>query len=231
MLGTKSRRANAMKQQAETIKHEVERRGEDFGRRAEAMVDALGNAVDRLQELSVASGRRASRRGRLASRRSAEAAREALEQARHAVRQVPDWDQMADMARRTGDRLMPERAAQRRKAERRRRMKVVAGGLGLAGLGATVLAVLGANRRGAAMRERDRLDAEGDWSAARRSTTAVRDTAAAGTGSTASMPSNPGATTGGTSTGGTSDPSSKDLNVGTHPTGSGNGHSRDGSPS
>jgi len=211
MRGRKSRPSKAMKHQAEAIKEQVERRGEEFGRRAEAVVDALGDAVDRLQDLSTTAGRRASWRGRAATTRSAAAAREALDQARQAVRQVPDWDQVADIARRTGDKLMPERAKQRRMAERRRRIKMAAGGVGIAGLGAAVLAWLGADRR-RAQRSEEAGDVPGTATPPRAAATGVGTTGptvapSTPTGPTTSVPSNPGSTT---------------------PTGHGNGHTKSG---
>jgi phosphate starvation-inducible protein PhoH len=208
MRGRKSKPSKAMKDQAEAIKEQIERRGEEFGRRAEAVVDALGDAVDRIQDLSTTTGRRASKRGRAATRRSVDAAREALDQARNAARQVPDWDQMADLARRTGDRLMPERARQRRKAERRRRVRLAAGGIGLAGVGAAVLAWLGAGRRGSATARGEASEGAGYG----------EDPGGHAPRSAATTPS-----------GSTTKPRhSEDLNVSGQPTGSGNGHTGPG---
>jgi hypothetical protein len=121
----------------------------DTSERIEALGDAFGNARDRVQDLSAALGRRASRRRRRATRASAEAARAALEQARAATDRLPDRDELMELTRRAGDRLFRERARARRKAQRRRRRGRVYRTVGLAGAGVAI-GWLTAPRRGAA---------------------------------------------------------------------------------
>src|SRR5919108_789065 len=61
----------------------------DVDERAEALAESLATARERIHDLSVDLGQRATRGRRQASRRSAEAARIALEQARAAAEHLP----------------------------------------------------------------------------------------------------------------------------------------------
>ena len=60
--------------------------------RADTLVESLTTARDRVQDLSLELGRRAS----ASSRRSAEAARIALEQARASAESLPDLEEVGD---------------------------------------------------------------------------------------------------------------------------------------
>jgi hypothetical protein len=161
---TKRRTArDQARERARDIGESIEQRlrGLDVPERAEALADALATARERVQEVSVDLGQRATRGRRQASRRSAEAARIALEQARAAAEHLPDREEVADLVGRAGERLFRERVAARRKAERRRRAKLVGLGAGLAGLGLAI-GWLTAPRRGPAADQVERLRGGGE---------------------------------------------------------------------
>jgi hypothetical protein len=141
----------------------IEQRLRDFDveQRAEALAESLATARERVQDLSVDLGHRATRGRKQATRRSAEAARIALEQARAAAEHLPDRDEVAELTRRAGERLFRERLAAKRKAERRRRGKLVAIGAGLAGVGLAI-GWLTAPRRGMAADQVEKLRGGGE---------------------------------------------------------------------
>ena len=113
--------------------------------RADTLVESLTTARDRVQDLSLELGRRAS----ASSRRSAEAARIALEQARASAESLPDLEEVGDLTRRAGERLFRERAKARRRESRRRTGKLLLIGAALGGLGVAI-GRLTAPRRGPA---------------------------------------------------------------------------------
>jgi hypothetical protein len=143
----------------ETIEHRL--RDLDVEERAEALAESLATARERIQDLSVDLGQRATRGRRQATKRSAEAARIALEQARAAAEHLPDREDVAELTRRAGERLFRERAAARRKAERRRMGKLAALGAALAGVGLAI-GWLTAPRRGPAADQVDKLRGSGE---------------------------------------------------------------------
>jgi hypothetical protein len=125
--------------------------------RAETLVESLTTARDRVQDLSLDLGRRAS----ASSRRSAEAARIALEQARASAESLPDLEEVSELTRRAGERLFRERAKARRKEARRRTGKLVVLGAGLAALGVAI-GWLTAPRRGPAAGQVGKLLGSGE---------------------------------------------------------------------
>jgi hypothetical protein len=187
--------------------------------------DALENAREAISKAMATTSRRgaevgaeASRKGvavsKEAGRKGVEAGKQATRRARGAAldaveRRLPEPDELADMTRRAADKLFPERAKQHRKTARKRRRRMVMGGLGFAGLGMAV-GWLTAPKRGGETREalKARANAAGDRISEMRSTTGSQGptptpaSSGMGTGSDLGSPQAGGTTATGTSASG-----------------------------
>ena len=144
--------------------------------------------------LSKEAGRKGAAAGKQATRRAREAAMEAVE------RRLPEPDEVADLTRRAADKFFPERAKHYRKTARKRRRRMVMGGVGLTGLGMAV-GWLTAPKRGDETREalKARANAASDRVAEMRSTTGGQGPtgapASSGTGTGSDLGSQAGGTT------------------------------------
>jgi gas vesicle protein len=143
----------------------------------EAITKAMATTSRRGAEVGAEVGRKSVAASKEASRKSVEAGKHATRRARGAAldaveRSLPEPDEAADMTRRVAGKFFPERAKQYRKTARKRRRRMVMGGMGLAGLGVAV-GWLTAPKRGDETREalKARANAAGDRVAEMRSTT------------------------------------------------------------
>jgi gas vesicle protein len=122
----------------------------------EAIAKASSVAARRGAELGKQAGRRGARLGKQAGRRGAKASRQGARAARgmagQAAERLPEPEQVADLTRRATDKLFPERARQRERAKRRRRVGILTGAGGLLGLG-VLAGWLTAPKRGAETRQ------------------------------------------------------------------------------
>ncbi|HET6750751.1 MAG TPA: hypothetical protein VFL71_15990 [Actinomycetes bacterium] len=124
---------------------QVAGRTDDLATALEAAREAISKASTAASRKGAELGKEAAVKGRQARRRAT-----AARQAADGTDQVAD--QVADLTRRTADKLFPERARQRREAGRRRRRRLLLGSAGLLGAG-VVAGWLTAPRRGADTRQ------------------------------------------------------------------------------
>jgi hypothetical protein len=121
---------------AEAARRSTEASREAVRRSAEASREAARKSAEASRE----AARRSARAGRRAGRKSADAARQVVDR-------LPEPEQVADVTRRAADKLFPERAKARRKAQRKRRRGLFYRGVGLAGVG-LLLGWLTSTRKG-----------------------------------------------------------------------------------
>jgi hypothetical protein len=156
---------------------QVADRTDDLATALDAAREAISKASTAASRKGTELGKEAAVRGRRARRRGAEAARQAAD----GTDQVAD--QVADLTRRTADKLFPERARQRREAGRKRRRRRLLGGAGLLGAG-VVAGWLTAPRRGAdtrqALKEQAAKASEKGWERVAEPPEAAGPTTAAG---------------------------------------------------
>jgi hypothetical protein len=143
----------------------------------EAISNAMATTGRRGAEVGAEVGRKSVAVSKEASRKSVEASKHATRRARGAAldaveRNLPEPDEVAEMTRRVAGKFFPERAKQYRKTARKRRRRMVMGGMGMAGLGVAI-GWLTAPKRGDETREalKARASAAGDRVAEMRSTT------------------------------------------------------------
>ena len=143
----------------------------------EAIAKAMSSAGHRTSEATAEATRKAAIIGKEAGRKGATASKGASRQARDAAleavgRRLPDPDQVAEMTRRAIDKMSPERAKQNRKITRKRQRRMIAAGVGVAGLG-MLIGWLTAPKRGGEARQalKERASAASDKVAEMRATT------------------------------------------------------------
>jgi hypothetical protein len=153
MLWRKSRTKRAKRAATSRLPSGEEVRGQvadltdDLGEALESARDAISRAMSSAGRRGAEAGSEATRRtaalGKEAGRKSAAAgaelgrkARKRAERvARDAVERLPDPEQVAELARRAEEKLLPERSKQHRKEQRKRTRRRIYGGAGVAGLG------------------------------------------------------------------------------------------------
>ncbi len=138
----------------ETARDAITRAMSSAGRRG---AEAGAEATHKTAALGKEAGRKGVAAGRKAGRRARGAAREVLE------KRLPEPEQVAEMTRRATDKLLPERAEQRRKTNRKRRRRLLFGSAGVAGLG-VLAGWLTAPKKGDEVRQalKERANAAGD---------------------------------------------------------------------
>jgi hypothetical protein len=128
----------------DAVADQVAERTDDLAAALEAAREAIARASTAAGRKGAELGKEAAVKGRQARRRGAKAARQAAE--------AVDPEQVAELTRRAADKLFPERAKQRRDADRKRRRRVLVGGAGLLGAG-VVAGWLTAPKRGVETRQ------------------------------------------------------------------------------
>jgi hypothetical protein len=131
------------------VREQVTELTDDLATALEAAREAITRASTVASRRSAELGKQAGRRGAKAGRRGARAARG---MAKEAAERLPEPEQVADLTRRAADKLFPERARQRQKAKRRRRVGLLTQVGGLLGIGLLV-GWLTAPKRGAEARK------------------------------------------------------------------------------
>jgi hypothetical protein len=116
------------------------------------LTDSLEAARDAITRAMRSSSRRGSDATKQAARRTGTTAKQAGRRGRRKARDladlVPEPEVLAEATRRATDKLMPARATQRRKEQRKRKRRLIVRGAGLAGLLATAgMIVTGKLRR------------------------------------------------------------------------------------
>jgi hypothetical protein len=139
-------RRSRTKRARDAVAEQVADRTDDLATALEAAREAISRASTAAGRKGAELGKEAAVKGRRARRRGARAAREVA----GGTDQVAD--QVADLTRRTAEKLFPERARQRRQASRKRRRRRLLGSAGLLGAG-VVAGWLTAPRRGVDTRQ------------------------------------------------------------------------------
>ncbi len=175
----------------EEVRGQVADLTDDLGEALESARAAIARAMSTAGRRSAEAGSEATRRttelGKEVGRKSASAGadlgrkarKRAREVAREAVEHLPDPEQVAELARRAEEKLLPERSKQHRKDRRKRTRRRLYGGAGVAGVG-VLLGWLTAPKKGDEVRQalKERASAASGKVAEMRAS-ATRDTAGA----------------------------------------------------
>jgi len=129
------------------VRGQVADLSDDLGDALDSARDAISRAISTAGQRGVEAGTEATRKttalGKEVGRKGAaagtelgkKARRRAREVARDAVERLPEPEQVAELARRAEEKLVPEAAKQHRKSRRKRTRRRMAGAAGVAGLG------------------------------------------------------------------------------------------------
>ncbi|HZD71787.1 MAG TPA: YtxH domain-containing protein [Actinomycetes bacterium] len=151
---SKTKRAKRAKRAAtsrlpsgEEVRGQVAELTDDLGEALESARDSIARAMSSMGRRGAEAGSEATRRtselGKEVGRKGAavgaelgrKTRRRARDVAREAAEHLPDPDQVAEMARRAEERLLPERSKQHRKDRRKRTRRRFYASAGVAGLG------------------------------------------------------------------------------------------------